>query len=201
MVLLDDLSNKLQASDPEERWIISGVSWQQYQVLLDDLGDSPAYRVTYLEGVLEIMAPSRRHERHKTLIGSLLEDYFKEKRILYFPLGSTTFRKQEKKGGTEPDESYCFDEEKEFPDLAIEVVVTSGSVDKLAVYQRLGVKEVWFFRDNRFEVYHLQPGAYQEIPKSELFPNLDLAMLAEYVLHPNPLLAALEFREKISHEG
>ncbi|MFM6842180.1 MAG: Uma2 family endonuclease, partial [Dolichospermum sp.] len=102
------------------------------------------------DGVIELMSPSRRHEIHKTIIGSLLEIYFQEKRIRYFPLGSTTLRKQAKRGGVEPDESYCIVIEKEVPDLAIEVVVTSGGIDKLEVYKRLAVAEVWFFQNNQF---------------------------------------------------
>ena len=197
MVFLEDLPKHLKANDPEERRIISGVSWEQYEVLLSELGDSSWYRVTYLDGVLELMAPSRRHERNKTIIGSLLEAYFQETRTRYFPLGSTTFRKEKKKGGTEPDESYCIDTDKEFPDLAIEVVVTSGGVDKLEVYRRLGVREVWFFKNKQFEVYHLRAEAYQQIAKSEILPDLDLVMLAEYATASDPLEAALEFREKI----
>jgi len=200
MVLLQDLSELLQADDPEERQVISGVSWERYETLLNDLGDSLQYRVTYLDGVLELVSPSRRHERNKTTIGSLLEDYLKQKRIRYFPLGSTTFRKQEKRGGTEPDESYCIDTEKEFPDLAIEVVVTSSSVDKLEVYRRLEVREVWFFKNNQFEIYHLRGKTYEQIRQSEVLPSLDLAMLARYAIASDPLEAALEFREKIQNQ-
>jgi len=200
MVLLQDLSELLQADDPEERQIISGVSWKRYEALLNDLGDSLRYRVTYLDGVLELVSPSRRHERNKTTIGSLLEDYFKQKRIRYFPLGSTTFRKEKQTGGTEPDESYCIDTEKEFPDLAIEVVVTSSSVDKLEVYKRLEVQEVWFFKNNQFEVYHLRGKTYEQIEQSEVLPSLDLAMLARYAIASDPLEAALEFREKIKNQ-
>lgn len=134
---------EFKIDDPEQRFITSGVSWQQYEVLLAELEDRNRYRVTYLEGVLEIMSPSRRHEKSKSLIGSLLEAYFQEARIAYFPLGSTTFCKPDE-SGTEPDECYCLYQEKEFPDLAIEVVLTSGGIDKLKIYQRLGVREVWF---------------------------------------------------------
>lgn len=136
----------LQAEDPEERYMLSGVSWQQYEELLEKLGDSPWYRVTYWEGVLEIMAPSRKHDRSKTDIGMLLEAYFQEARIRFWGLGSTTFRQQKQQSGTEPDECYCLGSEKEFPDLAVEVVVTSGSIDKLEVYRRLNVLEVWFWK-------------------------------------------------------
>ncbi len=105
MVLLDDLSQRLQADDPEERRIITGVSWEQYEALLADLEDSSTYRVAYLEGVLEIVSPSRRHERGKTQIGTFLEIYFVETDTEYFPMGSTTLRKQEKQAGGETDES------------------------------------------------------------------------------------------------
>jgi Uma2 family endonuclease len=195
MVLLQDLSERLQAEDPEERQIVSGVSWEGYESLLDELGDSLRYRVTYLDGVIELVSPSRRHERNKSNIGSLVEIYCQEKRIPYFPLGSTTLRKEEKRGGTEPDESYCIGEDKEFPDIAIEVVVSSGGLDKLEVYKRLGVREVWFFKKNKFEIYGLRNERYEKIDRSEVLPNLDMNVLAQYAVAPNPLEAALEFRE------
>jgi Uma2 family endonuclease len=197
MVLLEELTIQIQAEDPEQRQMISGVSWEQYEALLNQLGDSPRYRVTYLDGLLELMSPNRRHERNKTIIGSLLEAYCQEKRIPYFPLGSTTFRKQEKRGGLEPDESYCIGTDKEFPDLAIEVVETSGSIDKLEVYRRLEVREVWFFKQNQFEIYHLHGETYERIAHSEVLPNLDLPVLASYAVATAPLEAALEFREKV----
>ncbi|MDH6058896.1 Uma2 family endonuclease [Chrysosporum bergii ANA360D] len=198
MVFLQELSEILQAEDPEQRQMITGVSWENYQVLLDNLGDNRQYRVTYLDGVIELVSPSRSHERYKTIIGSLLEAYFQENRIRYFPLGSTTFRKPVKKGGTEPDESYCIGTEKELPDLAIEIIVTSGGVDKLKVYQILGIKEIWFFKNNQFEVYILQGENYQQSLESELLPNLDVSMLAEYAIAPDPLQAVLAFRERVS---
>lgn len=197
MVLLQDLSERLQAEDPEQRQIISGVSWQGYETLLNELGDSLRYRVTYLDGVIELVSPSSRHERNKNNIGSLVEIYCQEKRIRYFPLGSTTLRREEKTGGTEPDESYCVGEDKEFPDIAIEVVVSSGGIEKLEVYKRLGVKEVWFFKKNQFEIYHLRDEVYEKIAQSEVLPNLDLVVLAQYAVAPVPLEAALEFREKV----
>lgn len=121
-------------------------------------------------------------------------------RFRYFPLGSTTFRKQAKSGGTEPDESYCIGTEKYFPDLAIEVVLTSGGIDKLEVYKRLGVKEVWFFKNNQFEVYVLLGESYEQVAQTELMPGLDLKILAQYVAASDPLDAAIAFREKVREE-
>jgi Uma2 family endonuclease len=137
----------------------------------------------------------------KKNIGRLLEAYFEETRTRFWGLGSTTFRQQGKSGGTEPDECYCLDTEKDIPDLAIEIVVTSGGVDKLAVYQRLGVREVWFWYRDRFEVYHLSGERYEAVPESQLLPELNLALLATHVVHPDPLDALLSSRAEVRAGG
>ncbi len=54
MILLNDLSSRLQIDDPEERHTITPVSWSQYETLLSTLGDSSSYRISYLDGVLEV---------------------------------------------------------------------------------------------------------------------------------------------------
>ncbi|MCU0568433.1 MAG: Uma2 family endonuclease [Oculatellaceae cyanobacterium Prado106] len=127
MVSLSDFPLSLQL-ESEERRIITGVSWAQYETLLAEWGDRSPYRVAYLDGVLELVSPSRRHERGKTQIGSFLETYFVETETEYFPMGSTTLRQPNLQAGDEPDESYCIGTDKEVPDLAIEVVITSGGI-------------------------------------------------------------------------
>jgi Uma2 family endonuclease len=193
----------LQRQDPEDRYITDRANWEQYETLLNRIGDAAGYRVTYLDGVLEIMSPSRRHESRKTLIGDLLLIYFVEADIEYFPFGSTTLRQEEKSGGTEPDEAYCIGTDKEFPDLVIEVIVTSGSINKLELYRRLNVREVWFWRNDRFSIYHLREEipvefvsncGYELITKSELLPGIDIEVLTECVKNPHPLAAAKEWR-------
>ena len=201
-MLLQDtaVASALGAEDPEERFLTTGADWQQHESLLTTLGDSARYRVTYLEGVLEIMSPSRQHELQKKNIRRLLDAYFEETRTRFWGLGSTTCRRQEQRGGTEPDECYCLDEEKTFPDLAIEVVITGGGIDKLEVYRRLGVKEVWFWRNQRFEVYHLQEQQYALSAQSVVLPNLDLAVLAKYAVKSDPLDALLAYRQRIRQD-
>ena len=122
------------------------------------------------------------------------------------PTGSTTFRKEEKKGGLEPDESYCFNELKEYPDLAIEVIFTSGSIDSLKIYQKLGVKEVWFWQNEQLSIYHLssdntpqfsQTYGYELIQYSKLLPQLNIKIFTEYIKHPHPLTAAKKFRQSL----
>ena len=84
MALLQDLSAHLQIDDPEERHMISCVSWDQYETVLAELGDSPFYHVTFLDGALEIMSPSRRHEVSAENIGRLLEAYLEETRTRFW---------------------------------------------------------------------------------------------------------------------
>src|SRR6476661_8970741 len=196
----------LQRQDPEDRYITDSANWEQYETLLNRIGDTAGYRVTYLDGVLEIMSPSRRHESRKTRIGDLLLIYFVEADIEYFPFGSTTLRQEEKSGGTEPDEAYCIGTDKEFPDLAIEVIVSSGGINKLEIYRRLNVKEVWFWQNDRFSLYYLreeiqveffQTCGYEPIARSAILPNLDIELLAEYIRYPNSLTAAKEFRQRL----
>ncbi|GFE71091.1 Uma2 family endonuclease [Chroococcus sp. FPU101] len=206
VTLLNDFYQRIQADDPEEKRIITGVNWRQYEALLADLGDSNAYRVAFLDGVLEIVAPSRRHESGKTRIGTLVEVYFLETNTEYFPTGSTTFRKEEKQAGSEPDESYCIDTDKEFPDLAVEVVITSGGINRLELYRRLGVKEVWFWQNNNLSIYHKREDipfefvstfGYEKLTQSELLPDLDINLLVECLRISNPLAAAKEFRNQL----
>ncbi|GGA28818.1 Uma2 family endonuclease [Okeania sp. KiyG1] len=147
---------------------------------MSDIGDRSSYRISYLDGVLEIVASSRRHESGKTRIGTLLEIYFLETNTEYFPTGSTTFRKSEQEVGGEPDESYCIGTDKEFPDLAIEVVVISGGINRLALYQQLGIQEVWFWFGDRLAIYHLRQDSdlfaatfgYENINRSKVLPAL-----------------------------
>jgi Uma2 family endonuclease len=199
LFLLPAIAN-LEASlqDTEEKLTFTGVSWEKYEQLLDDLGDSSTYRTIYLEGVLEIMSPSRRHEVSKESIGRILEVYLEKAHIDFWGLGSTTLRRQEGEAGKEPDKCYCLYTDKEFPDLAIEVIITSGRKKLiLEVYRRLGIKEVWLWQNDELKVYSLQNNEYFLSEKSILLPNLDLKLLGEYVNYPNPRLAMQEFRENL----
>ncbi len=210
MVLLNDLASRIALDDPEERRVLSRVSWAQYEALLADLGEGSAYRVHYLDGVLEILAPRRNHESGKTRIGDLLLIYFLETDTEYFPMGSTTLKKPERQAGGEPDESYCIGTDKDFPDLAIEVIVTSGSINRLELYRRLGGREVWFWQKNRLSIYHqreenlaqfAETAGYELIQQSEVLPGLDLELLTRCLQNLNPLAAAKAFRQGLRADG
>src|SRR5438067_13645037 len=125
-------------AEPEQRVVFCGISWEQYLDFDKKLGDDrPGPRLYYLDGELEIMSTSDEHERIKKLIGGLLEIYFDESGAEIMPRGQATMRLAMKKSGAEPDESWCIGEEKEFPDVVLEIALTSGGIDKLDVYRRL----------------------------------------------------------------
>src|SRR5713101_7626674 len=153
----EPLANGLE---PEERVVVCGVSWKGYLAFDKALGDDrPGPRLYYLDGELEIMTTSNEHERVKKWIGAFLDDYFLDTRMDIMPRGQATMRLAMKKAGAEPDESWCIGEEKEFPDLVLEIALTSGGVKKLEVHHRFKVPEVWFWRNNKLEIFALDNAA------------------------------------------
>lgn len=185
----------------EQRVVLDGVSWKQYEILLATLGDDfPSLRLSYLEGTLEIMTLSPEHEELKKIIGMLMEAYFQETRTRFHAIGSATFRKAAKQRGLEPDECYCLGQKKELPDIAIEVILSSGTVEKLDIYRGLGVIEVWFWENNQFSVDHLRSSGYETVATSELLPELNLSLLASHVRPDDQFDAVMEFREIIRRQ-
>ncbi|MEK0194626.1 MAG: Uma2 family endonuclease [Oscillatoriales cyanobacterium] len=178
----------------EQRLLLPGYySWEQFEAIASLMGDSSGLRITYLDGWIEFMTLGEAHESLKKAIAILLEAYFCEFGITFFPVGSATRRNREKDVSFEPDESYYLGEKKEHPDLAVEVTITSGSTNKLAKYLRLRIPEVWFWENNRLDVYGLREDNYEQVARSELLPELDLELLVRCVLMPSILEARQEF--------
>lgn len=193
------LLNRTELPKPEEKITLYGVTWEQYDTLVSMFMDKfPGLRMTYKEGTLEIMGTSSEHERLKTIIARLLEMYAVEKRITLNGYGNTTFRKEAKQRGLEPDECYCLGQLREAPDIAIEIAITSGGIDKLSVYQGLGVTEVWFWQNNQFILYRLQQEVYKQIDRSEFLPDLDLVLLSQFVNYDNQTEAVIAYRDTLS---
>jgi len=185
-----------RSADEEPRILLDAVPWAVY-VMLRDAIDTPGVRMTYLEGALEIMSPSRAHEVEKKQIARLLELFCLERDIPLFGYGSTTFRKEEKERGLEPDECYCRDRDKDVPDIALEVVKTHGSIDKLQVYRGLGVREVWVFEAGAFQLFALHDSGYEVIARSEILPEPDLARLAHFAQQGDQHAALKAYRDEL----
>lgn len=160
----------------DQRVHLTGITWDDYERLLAVRGDDPGVRFTYLEGQLEIMTPSTYHEALKTRLARIVEAWSEESGIDLEGAGSWTLRNPDAERGLEPDECYFVGrtgEDEAAPDLAIEVVWTSGGLDKLAVYAGLGVREVWFWRDERLTFHALRDDRYEPISRSRLLPAFD----------------------------
>ena len=182
----------------EQRFLLSGVTWEQYETLRSTLDESHSgLRMFYLEGMLELFMPSRDHELNKTTFGRLLEYFGLEKNIRLYGYGSTTYRNRAKERGLEPDESYAVGTQKEIPDIAIEVIITSGLLDKLEIYRGLGVGEVWVWQEGQLLIYRLRDDQYEQIPRSEFLPELDLALLIECAAIPDQHDAVTAFRDAL----
>lgn len=170
-------------TEPEERVVHCGISWERYLALDKALGDDRSGpRFYYLDGELEIMTTSNEHERVKKWIGDFVADYLMGLEVEVMPRGQATMRVVLKQAGAEPDESWCIGEEKEFPDIVLEIALTSGGIKKLEIYRRFKVPEVWFWRHGKIEIFVLgKSGNYQTASKSRILPRLDIALLQRCV--------------------
>jgi Uma2 family endonuclease len=179
--------------------VLRNVTWADYQRVLEMRGDHSAPRIAFLQGDLEIMTPSQPHESLKSRIGQLVEVWCLEHAIEFNTYGSWTLEDKDVERGAEPDECYVFGDLRETrrPDLAIEVVWTSGGLDKLDIYRKLGVHEVWFWRRGHLTVHALRGDTYQDIPSSEILPGIDLVDLAAHLDRPTASQAIREYRARV----
>lgn len=157
----------------------SGMTWDDYEKF--NTGEYPGYRTSFLDGVITLMSPSQNHEVIKDFIFLLVVTYCDAFDLDYYPTGSTTYKNRDKQVGKEPDASFCFNQLKSVPDLAIEVVFSSGSTDDLKKYQKLEVKEVWFWIDKTIEIYILVDNNYQKHNNSYFLPQITNKVLAKYI--------------------
>lgn len=196
---------KAQFTDiKEQRFILPCCyKWQDFKVIQNVIKIQPGVRITYLDGVIELMTIGETHETIKSLIAILLGLYFFRKQIEFIPVGSATRESEEKGVSFEPDESYYIGEKKEHLDLAIEVNITSGSPKKLEKYKRFKISEIWIWHNNKIEIYCLRDAQdetkirYEKVNNSEILINFDLKLLERCLLMPSKLEAMNEFNHNI----
>jgi Uma2 family endonuclease len=191
----------LSPPTPDQRLTYHGIPWQQFKLIQAGFAHSPGVRLFYLHNTIEILMPGRDHEVFSRIIGFLIGLFCLEKNIEFEPTGSMT-QEREGEASAQADESYCFGNSKPTPDLSIEVVMTSGGINKLERYKALGMPEVWFWEDGLFMLYRLRGDRYDHISKSEIpeLAELDLDLLTRCVLiaQTSRLEAATEFRKSLT---
>ncbi|PSN14696.1 hypothetical protein C7293_10550 [filamentous cyanobacterium CCT1] len=181
--------------------LFEGLTWREFKAV-EQLLDHPGYRLSFLDGVLEIRRrPGEPHKTVKKRIAALLELYLLMAGFDFTPTGSMTL---ESEGGAvkrEADESYKLAPGRDRPDLAIEVVFSTGGINKLETYRRLRIKEIWFWEDGVLEVYHLR-GAndslrYEKVATSEEVSGIDLALLLRCINMTNHVEAVKTFQRSL----
>ena len=181
----------------DEPILIDELSWREFKVV-EQLLSRPGVRLSFLDGVLEIRRrPGEKHETIKERIGSLLDLYLLQMGIDYQPTGSMTLESPSGLVKREADKSYKLGPNREFPDLVVEVVVSSGGINKLEAYKRLQIPEVWFWENGALRMYSLGADGYAEVDRSFVLPDLDIVLLARCINIENHLQAMREFKQTI----
>jgi Uma2 family endonuclease len=161
-----------------------GIDWAGFEAIAALRGERSRPRLAYLDGVVELMSPSNNHERIKTSLGHVVEAYCVETDVTITGYGSWLIKDETKKAGLEPDECYVFGPNprtKSRPDLAIEVNWSRDGVDKLEIYRRLGVPEVWFWQHDEIMVFVLGHAGYTQQARSAAIPQFDFSLASRLV--------------------
>ncbi|MCW6049688.1 Uma2 family endonuclease [Lyngbya sp. CCAP 1446/10] len=177
----------------EQRTLLQNISWSTFETLLKEIGDSRGYRIAYDNGMLEIMSPLYEHENPKIKSDRFIFILAEELGIEIKSAGSMTLKQQRAKKGIEPDNCYYIQHEVEVrdreeldletappPDLAIEIDITSSSMNKLAIYSALRVPELWLYNGRVLKFYQLVETEYVECDFSIAFPFVSVAEMAVF---------------------
>ena len=171
-------------------------NWESY-IALDRVITGNGFRIRFLRGTFEIMSISKLHESLKGIIGILVQEFCDAYDIAYEYLGSATNR-AEGVAGAEPDESFTFgSDEKDKPDLVIEIGLTSGGIDKCDLWAELGARELWIWEQDRLHAFSLVDGKVEPILKSVVLPGIDFAMVQEVAKMKPTSAAKREFRKRL----
>lgn len=185
--------SSLISEAPETRMVLRNVSWQTFVALADEREGSVP-RMTYDEGVLEMMSPKRKHENLGRLIGRMIEAYSEIRGIEILSVASVTVKRSDLQKAYEADESYYVTnidrvlakEELDFevdpaPDLVVEIALTSSAIDKLELFAAMQVREVWRHDGDTLQFYRLTDGQYEPIPPSVELPGLEASLIDRFL--------------------
>lgn len=174
--------------------LLENVTWETFETLLFELGNSRAAAIAYDRGIIEIMAPLPEHEYYKEAIADLIKDLADVLEIDYETFGSTTWKRPDLLMGVEPDNCFYLQNEQlirgklEFdllqdppPDLVLEVDITNKSLNRLPIYARLGVPEIWRYEQGQLKIYQLQNNVYVETSNSLAFGRFPIEQIIPFL--------------------
>lgn len=185
----------------EKRVTLSGVSWQAFEELLGELGTERTARMTYDRGKLEMMTPLEEHDRCNRLIESLILVIADELYLKIQSLGSVLLTLPEVGRAIQPEGAYSLSEVRLMkraemdmsrvapPDLAVEIAINVGKLDRFSMYASMGVPELWFYLTTvgddvlkgNLQIFQFQGDRYVETANSRLFPTLPGKRILEFL--------------------
>ena len=170
------------------------VSWEEYEDLLEQVGEASGLRISYDDGTLEIMTVGPKHENYATFIEALVGIIRLRRRMNIRFFGSSTMRKKKERKGIEPDACFYVQtaealgkridldfEQDPPPDVAVEVDVTRHSISKFGIYAGLGVPEVWIYDRKELQIYLLEQDEYVPATESQALPMLSGPVLTKFL--------------------
>jgi Uma2 family endonuclease len=190
---------------PEDRVELRrDVSWAGFERFIEEKDEAVVPRVCYLDGVLELVRPSRGHEKHGAWIGALVVAYAIERSIDLSSYRSWLLKDEVKKAGAEPDDCYILGDDSaeplERPHFVIEIQWSRRGVNKLEVYRRLRVPEVWFWGKGALSIYVRKGrGAFRKVQRSAALPDLDLVQLVSFLDRPTMTQAIRDYRTALAN--
>lgn len=182
------------STSAEQRTVLRNISWQTFEALLRDTGEDRGSRFAYECGTLEIMTPLYEHENPKIQFDRFIFALSEELEIEIKSAGSMTLKRKAVNRGIEPDNCYYIQNEPSVrgkqeldletdppPDLAIEIDITSSSVNKTGIYSALGVPELWRYNGRVLKFYQLAEGEYVEREFSLAFPIVSVNEMSGFI--------------------
>ena len=197
-VVVDEQSSKnsfcqiIEQLPPKSNLTLYEQTWEDYENLLETIGETRGLRISFDSETLEIMTLSTEHEHYAQIITRIVDRLSVSQDIEIVFFGSATIKKSQFAKGTEPDACFYVQSVKEIgdkirldfsvdppPDIAVEIDLYHESLNKFPIYAALGVAEIWRYSDEKFEIYKLKNGIYESIEKSESLPVLSAEILGQ----------------------
>ena len=179
---------------PDSTLILHDISWEDYEELLEKVGEASGLRISYCNGELQVMTLSTIHENYSRLLQMFIGLLSVNLRIRIISFGSATMKKGKKLAGAEPDCCFYiqsatligkkiqidFNQDPP-PDVVVEIDVHHKSTGKFEIYAALGVSEMWLYDEKRMRFYLLREGRYVEIVQSQALPILTSPILTGFL--------------------
>ena len=180
-----DYVELMQNFPPGSELILRGTNWQNYEQIIDSVGEANSLRISFDGQSVKIMTLSIKHEKRVRFFERLIDRLSSRKRINILSFGSATMKKNAAERGAEPDcmfyvqnvgrvahqETIDFNRDVP-PDIVVEVDIQHASDDKFEIYAALSIPEFWLYDGRKLNIYRLENNRYVSMESSQSLPIL-----------------------------